>query len=338
MSRRLGSVLAVPLRADRSQNGGCTAELTPCPACASANRICMRKAPNAAYVLYQCANCELVFSEPMLAADSAWYSSSWLYGLRERFTRIEGERRPVPWNFAQGLSTLHPGSGDKLLDVGCAEGHFLWLARQAGFEVTGLDINPVSLAIAKEVFGIPSVYESSVEQLAERFPGVLYDAVSLFEVLEHTADPFQTLCSIRRVLRPGGSLILSVPGYGRWPALFHPVVDAPPHHLTLWTEEALRKLLTRAGFRVLDVRAKPLRAEDLGVLLKWRFQELLGRARVKPRAVTQRDGSLVGVGHDAWLVGMARQFAKIVLSPVCWILGLHPKAGGFMLFAAGENI
>jgi len=168
----------------------------------------------------------------MVAAGSAWYASSWLYDLREGNTVADGWNRLIPWTFAQALLRLKPSLGNRLLDVGCAEGQFLYLAKQVGFEVIGVDFNPTGLEIAKRLLGISTVYPYSVEELADRFADAPYDVVTMFEVLEHTADPFQTVCSLKKVMKPGGQLLLSVPGSGRWPALFHPrgrCAAAPPY-------------------------------------------------------------------------------------------------------------
>jgi SAM-dependent methyltransferase len=310
-----------------------------CPACASRNSVKESTALHSGYGLRLCLHCNLQFSDPMLAADSDWYSSSWLYGLREDNTRLDGRKRSVPWNFAEALRVLRPAGGMELLDVGCAEGHFLWLAQEAGFHVTGLDFNPVSLQIAREVFGISSIYQCSVEELARQFPNTSYDVVTLFEVLEHTANPFETLCSLHQVLKLGGQFCISVPGFKRWPTLFHPEVDSPPHHLTLWTEEALQRLLERAGFRVLSLRAKRLSADDLGVHLKWRLQRFLqkiprGNGGKPGGEKSSRTGKPTGITRSK----AVHRMAKGALAPVCWTLRINPKAGGFTLFANCQKI
>ena len=277
----------------------------------------------------------------MQAADSAWYASSWIYALREMKRRSIGQEKRVPWNFAQALRRLGSGKGTKLLDVGCAEGHFLNLAGKAGYEVTGLDFNPVSVEIARKLLGVSTVYQYSVEELGDRFPGTQFDAVTIFEVLEHTADPYQTVRSIYKLLKPGGQLFLSVPGNRRWPRFFHPEVDAPPHHLTLWSEEALVRLLERAGLRVHGVEIKPLGAEDLGIHLKWRWYDALRKFRPKSSsdAPTDKSNAVAGRqgGREKRAVGMGREFVRLGLSPICWVLRLNPRAGGFTLFAHGEK-
>jgi SAM-dependent methyltransferase len=277
----------------------------------------------------------------MVGADSAWYSSSWLYGLRESHTGVAGGEYEVPWNFAQALGELQTSPRGKLLDVGCAEGYFLYLAQKAGYEITGLDFNPASLEIARKLLGVPTIHQYSVEELGDRFPGARFDVVTIFEVLEHTANPYETVRSIHKLLKPAGKLFISVPGSRRWPRFFHPEVDAPPHHLTLWTEEALKKLLERSGFRVLSVRGKPLQAEDLGFHLRLWLQGMIRKLRSRNGNRVPRKPGISSPERQMDLgkrrLETPRKLAKAGLQPFCWALRLNPRAGGFTLFAHCEK-
>jgi SAM-dependent methyltransferase len=311
--------------------------IVACPACESADWLPKGAAPHPGYAICQCQNCHVLFSDPMVAADSAWYSGSWLYGLREAHTGVAGGEYEIPWNFAQALGELQTVPRGSLLDVGCAEGYFLYLAQRAGFEITGLDFNPASLAIARNLLGDSTVHPYSVEELSDRFPGARFDVATMFEVLEHTASPYEALCSIHRLLKPQGKLLLSVPGSRRWPPLFHPEVDAPPHHLTLWTEEALKGLLERCGFRVVAVRAKPLRAEDLGFHLRLALQGIARKLQGHDRGSTWSQPPVQVADPGKRRLEMVRKMAKAGLQPVCWALRVHPRAGGFTLFVHAEK-
>lgn len=326
-----------PLKDERSQMEVET--IAGCPACGSAEWADASPSRRGGYRVRRCADCQLVYSHPMKAGDSAWYASCWLYGLRGSKGVPAGSEGRIGWNFAQALSVLRGAEGKKLLDVGCAEGHFLNLARELGCEITGVDFNPVIVEIARKLLGASTVYQCPVEELVDRFPGAQFDVATLFEVLEHTADPYQTVRSIHGLLKRPGKLLLSVPGSRRWPPIYNSEVEAPPHHLTLWTEEALRRLLERAGFRVHNVRAKPLGPDDLELSLRLRFHQALRRFRGKHR----EEGSAnkeISMGERA-RSGKAREIfvelRLLGLSPVCWALRLNPKAGGFTLFAHCEK-
>lgn len=311
-----------------------------CPACMSSRHAGGQKLYLREYKQHRCVDCGLLFSDPMRAADSTWYSSSWLYDMRVSEGGWRHESTRIPWHFAQALSVLPRLPGATLLDVGCAEGQFLHLAQNAGFDVTGVDFNPVGLKVAREVFGISSIYQCSVEEIQQRFPNIQFDVITLFEVLEHTADPTQVIESIRNVLKPGGRFLLSVPGSRRWPRFFNPVVDVPPHHLTLWTKEALKRILERGGFRVISIGAKPLGADDLGLHLKWRLRGALRKLRATKCGGRIAQNVVVDLRRDtryrASQRRITRELAWTALKPLCWALRTYPSAGGFTLFAHCE--
>lgn len=308
-----------------------------CPACECAEWLDAWPIGREQHQLRRCQGCDLVYSHPMQAADPTWYSSSWLYGLRH--SHREPDQRIVPWNFARALAVLRSGTPGRLLDVGCAEGLFLELARHADYEVTGLDFNPELVRMARERLGVGSIYPSAVEEVGKRFPEAQFDVITIFEVLEHVADPCGTLRSIQRVLKPGGRLLLSVPGNRRWPLLFDPEADTPPHHLTLWTEMALRRLLERADFRVHTIHAKPLGPDDLGIHLKWRWAQAARKLRYSPISSKHRFAIGVPSAHSSFgWSALLRRLGWLALEPCCWALRRHPQAGGFTLFAEGEKV
>ena len=102
-----------------------------------------------------------------------------------------------------------------------------------------LDASPVAARRAMDERGVQvQVHDLSGGALPAE-AGTL-EAVTAFELIEHLGDPLQLLRGARGLLQPGGKLVVTVPRLDRRPALFHPAVDSPPHHMTLWTESALR--------------------------------------------------------------------------------------------------
>ncbi|NJO55778.1 MAG: class I SAM-dependent methyltransferase [Rhodospirillales bacterium] len=96
----------------------------------------------------------------------------------------------------------------RLLDVGCATGIFLDGMRRLGWSVQGVEPSPTAAEYAQKRLGL-SVFQGRLE--AAGFAEASFDAVTLWDVLEHVHEPEQTLADIHRVLRPGGLLVLSLP-------------------------------------------------------------------------------------------------------------------------------
>ena len=135
------------------------------------------------------------------------------------------------------------GRGKRVLDLGCRSGaltrHFL-----EGNDVVGLDIDRVALAKA-EAQGI-QVVEANVEEPLP-FPDGSFDAVVAGELLEHLQFPDALVAEVRRVLRPGGTIVGSVPNAFRLKGRLQFFLGRPPEddptHLRMFSPRAMRELL-----------------------------------------------------------------------------------------------
>lgn len=257
-----------------------------------------------------------------------------------RFDPIAAVRRAAQrWNIQVALGELGPRSR-RLLDIGCGSGQFLVLAQQRGHQVAGIDFNPDSLGVAREVFGLKELFCGSLEQFLQSNPP-RFEAVTALEVLEHTEQPIDFLRQVVNLLAPGGSLYLSVPGLERWPKIFDPETDYPPHHLTLWTEPALVRAFERVGLHCTRIIHSPLRADDFLRNLNLRLQRRVFRRQA---ARTEGEKSVPSESRAtklAWKVyarlagTMARELLRVSFHLPAALLRLYPHAGGFGLFAVG---
>jgi SAM-dependent methyltransferase len=143
------------------------------------------------------------------------------------------------------------GSG-RLLDIGCNEGRGLTLYRRNGFTPEGLELNSNAAAAARARGFV--VHESDLHDFD---PPQRFDRVVLSNVLEHATDPRAMLADVHRLLNPGGEVWISLPNnqswlrraFGRTWINWH-----VPFHITHFSAERLRGLLTESGFMVRSVR------------------------------------------------------------------------------------
>lgn len=145
---------------------------------------------------------------------------------------------------------LRPG---RLLDVGCAAGFFLDEARLAGWEPHGVELAPHMAALAKDRFGLRVEQAAFAEAKLEPHT---YDAITMWDYLEHSVDPKADLLRSHQLLRPGGLLALSTGDVGslaarlsgsRWHLL------TPRHHNYFFQPGTLRQMLERAHFSVVSI-------------------------------------------------------------------------------------
>jgi SAM-dependent methyltransferase len=121
----------------------------------------------------------------------------------DRHWWYRGRRRIV----CEELRQLPSGPAVRVLDAGCGSGRLLEELRGYG-RVTGLDLNPESVEIARSR-GHEDVVQGPVEELP--WPDETFDLVISLDMVEHTADDRVTLRELRRVTKPGGFFLMTVP-------------------------------------------------------------------------------------------------------------------------------
>jgi SAM-dependent methyltransferase len=141
-----------------------------------------------------------------------------------------------------------PRSG-KALDVGCAAGFCMAALRELGFEAYGVEVSADIASHAIEHFGFDTVHLGPLQSAP--FGEHTFDLITMWDVIEHVADPSALLRTARRLLRPGGLLVVETQNIDsafarllgrRWHHYKH------AEHIYHFTPATLRRLLTAAGF------------------------------------------------------------------------------------------
>ncbi|ABB33105.1 Methyltransferase type 11 [Geobacter metallireducens RCH3] len=139
----------------------------------------------------------------------------------------------------EGFSDF-PEIGGDILDFGCGSGHLdVYLARR-GFTVTGVDLSPVGIAIASfirenEAADVKKRLLFFVADVTADLPPRQFDAAWSAHVFEHIKNPGPVLAGLKNWIKPGGSLLISVP-FGR-------AYDDPGHVNHFYSEADLQHYL-----------------------------------------------------------------------------------------------
>lgn len=198
-----------------------------------------------------CANCGLVYTDP-----------------RPRFEFIKGsyeavedplylrEREAREITFHHHLRALErysgPGQGRRLLDVGAYIGVFVEVAAQAGWDALGIEPSIWAVQYAEQRH--LNIRHGILE--AHDFDRESFDALTMWDVIEHFSDPLVNLRVAHDLLRPGGWIAVHTMDLAspfarlmgkRWPWLMQ-------MHLYYFTRHTLGAMLERAGFRVRSIR------------------------------------------------------------------------------------
>jgi 2-polyprenyl-3-methyl-5-hydroxy-6-metoxy-1,4-benzoquinol methylase len=149
-----------------------------------------------------------------------------------------------------------------VLDVGCGGGKYLRFLRDRGYTVAGVEVNHEVVRRLQTEAGL-EVYPGLITEAP--IPDQSFDVVTLWWVLEHTHDPVGTLRAARRILKPGGTVVVALQNFA---ALGRVLFGAHWHHLDVpghlyqFEPATLRSMLRHTGFTPLRVR-HDLLAKDL---------------------------------------------------------------------------
>jgi 2-polyprenyl-3-methyl-5-hydroxy-6-metoxy-1,4-benzoquinol methylase len=188
----------------------------------------------------------------------------------------------------------HARRRGRLLDVGCAAGFFVDEARLRGWEAEGIDVSSEMATWARAHLGA-RVAEGTLNDVALN-PGA-FDAITMWDYIEHAVDPVADLAQSHELLRKGGTLALSTGDIGsavarlsgrRWHLL------TPRHHNFFFSRKTLARLLGSCGFEVVQMSAPAARYSLHHVVYK--LEALLRAPRLRGLAARIAAG---GVGRTA---------------------------------------
>ena len=100
-------------------------------------------------------------------------------------------------------------SRSAVLEIGCGKGMLLNSLQKLGHKVTGIDLDPDTIAVCHASFPDVNAQVGSGDSLA--FPAESFDVVLSFDVFEHIRDSDRHLCEVKRVLKPDGVYLLQTP-------------------------------------------------------------------------------------------------------------------------------
>lgn len=239
--------------------------LSPCPVCDCRAANALFAIEGLPHRLLKCDDCGLGRLTPLPTPEElrAFYPSEYYGSPGAKFEPLtEAVIRFVGTVHVMSLSRSLPPQA-RILDVGCGRGVLLSSLADRGYAVHGMDVSETAVAGAD-----PRAQITVAPCLTQcNYPDQHFDQVILWHVLEHLTNPREVLVEIRRILKPGGQVIVAVPNFSslqaNWsgPDWFH--LDLP-RHLFHFPVGGLRQILERSGFSIAREQHFSLRQNPFG--------------------------------------------------------------------------
>jgi SAM-dependent methyltransferase len=202
------------------------------------------------YRMVRCDSCGLVRSDPVADSDivsQLYAESTFDYG---------AELHNLATTYGKYLKRVNryiPSNG-ALLEIGCGNGFVLAEAKRQGYkDVRGVE--PSKAAIDSAPDGIRDKIVCSM-MVPGLFPPEQFDAVCLFQVLDHILDPVKLLTTCYQILKPGGVLLCLNHNVEALSARLmkhrSPIIDI--EHTYLYSPATMGRLLEKSGFKVRETR------------------------------------------------------------------------------------
>ncbi|GIJ66543.1 class I SAM-dependent methyltransferase [Virgisporangium ochraceum] len=205
----------------------------------------------------------------------------------------------LPYRFAADAVRLLPRDA-VVVDLGCGEGYLTYALRQAGYACVGVDLSQTVVARARRRFGRDDWF-ATPDELTRHGA----DLVIALELIEHVPDPVGFLHGTTKLLRDGGSIVVTTPNRDASPTDAIWDTDLPPVHLHWFGARAITEVGRRAGCDVtlldpshrpspapvsrtgtweplLTADGSPSRAVRRVRGLRWRLRNRAGRALAGP--------------------------------------------------------
>lgn len=188
---------------------------------------------------YRCKECGLFSFIPSIVGDSLFY---------QRLNMFDWYYLPEKYEFK--YCSQHIPLGARVLDIGCGAGAFK--GSLPGRDYVGLEPHGESDPVSKE-----SVLHMDIDQFLATQPE-LFDAVCVFQVLEHLKSPGDFIQRALSCLKPGGIFVVSTPSQDSFIGnVTNSPLAMPPHHMSHWPDSAFRQM-TRFNLELEELHHEPL--------------------------------------------------------------------------------
>ena len=152
----------------------------------------------------------------------------------------------------------------KLLDIGSSSGHFLKVAKDAGYDITGIEPNPKMVEFSSNELGLSEIHQGTTDTVV--LGSQTFDAVTMWDVIEHVPEPSSLLNFAYKVLKPGGWIFAyteNLDSFNYFVTGGYSEMFGADVHLRHYSPVTFRREFEKAGFKVDRVYTKGLDVQHI---------------------------------------------------------------------------
>ena len=208
------------------------------------------------FALFSCPNCGVVTVRPLLSNEEMerYYPQDYISFPgpieKEKSTFKRLDRQFGVFKRRKKIERHTGKKQGKILDIGCATGVFLKEMQNHGWETYGVEPSVYAAGIAVDQQGL-NVFNGYLNEA--EFEEHFFDVITLWDVFEHLPDPVETLRIIKRILKPDGSLVITMPNTDSWECKIFKQYWAGwdvPRHCHIFSPNAIENLLKAHGMHI----------------------------------------------------------------------------------------
>lgn len=212
--------------------------------------------------IYKCSSCGYIFTNPYPSPNiiHEFYTFDYFKDERhiQKFFNSDGSLKIAREGEIDYINRIidienefnHRGS---LLEIGAAHGQFLYVMKNRGWDVSGIEISRDACKIAHDVYGIELFNGTFLDYLDDK----LFDVICMYQTLEHVYQPFEHIEKAYSRLKTGGILVIEVPNVYSFDMLISKKrrwfsYDLP-RHLSHFYPQFLKKVLKKYNYKIIRI-------------------------------------------------------------------------------------
>lgn len=276
--------------------------------------------------LFSCPNCGVVTVRPQLSNEEIeqYYPQDYISYPgpieNEKSTLKRIDRQFGVFKRRKKIERHTKKKGGKILDVGCATGVFLKEMQNHGWDAFGVEPSVYAAGVAADQLGL-NVFNGYLDEA--EFQEHFFDVITLWDVFEHLPDPVETLQIIKRILKPDGSLVITMPNTDSWECKIFNQYWAGwdvPRHFHIFSEKAIESLLKAQGMHINRLISFTGMLGAIRISLDFRLQE---------SKLSEKTRQLVKQIYYSSLI-------RLILYPYMLISNLFNKSTSMTIFATNN--